>query len=335
MNVRRKRFLFYTLLAGVFTLLFLIFINVLNSSTAPILIEVQAEELIQSPVSTLIPVEVFSLPPDKPEQPLPAQVDTIPSPTPSVQVVTAPPQTTSVTVDTYMSNGVVTPSASYKVSIPVLNYHSVTIDSGNVVVISPAKLEAQMKYLHDHGYTPISLSTFIRLIENDSGLAVPQNPVLLTFDDGYVDNVEEAMPILAKYNFPATLFMSPGMVEDAGYLNWEQVKQLQQAGWDIQPHGMTHPHLPKLTAEQQAFEITEARKLIEEKLGTQADVFCYPYGEYNQTTLKVLKDHGFRYAFTIDQGYTTSQQSPFLLKRLFINGEEGLKAFINKLPKSK
>jgi peptidoglycan/xylan/chitin deacetylase (PgdA/CDA1 family) len=344
MNVRRKRFLFYTLLAGVFTLLFLFFISGLNSSTAPILIEVQAEELIHSSVSTPVPAEVSSLPPDKPEQQLPVQVDTIPTPTPSVQmdviptptiqVVTVPPQTTSVTVDTYMPNGVVTPSASSKVRIPVLNYHSVTMDPGNVVVISPAKLEAQMKYLHDHGYTPISLSTFIKLIENDSGLAAPQNPVLLTFDDGYVDNVEEAMPILAKYNFPATLFMSPGMVEDAGYLNWEQVRQLQQAGWDIQPHGMIHPHLPKLSAEQQAYEITEARKLIEEKLGTQADVFCYPYGEYNQTTLKILKDYGFRYAFTIDQGYTTNQQSPYLLKRLFIHGEEGLKAFINKLPKS-
>ncbi|KRF07257.1 polysaccharide deacetylase [Paenibacillus sp. Soil766] len=219
--------------------------------------------------------------------------------------------------------------------MPVLNYHSVTIDPGNVVVISPAKLEAQMAYLHDHGYTPVSLATFINLIENDNVQEVPNNPVLLTFDDGYVDNVVEAMPILAKYNFPATLFMSPGMVEDAGYLNWEQVKQLHEAGWDIQPHGMTHPHLPQLTAEQQAFEITEARKLIEEKLGTQADVFCYPYGEYSKTTLKILKENGFRYAFTIDQGYTTNQQSPYLLKRLFVNGEEGLKAFINKLPKTK
>ncbi|CAN7738955.1 polysaccharide deacetylase family protein [Paenibacillus sp. LjRoot153] len=351
MNVRRKRFLFYTLLAGLFTLLFLLVISALNSSTAPTLIEVQAEELSQSPVSAPVPVpfeEVSSVPPDKTEQPLPAQADTIPTPTPSVQmdmipaptptpfvqVVTAPPKTTSVTVDTYMPNGVVTPSASSKVSIPVLNYHSVTIDPGNVVVISPAKLEEQMKYLHDHGYTPVSLSTFIGLIENESGLTAPKNPVLLTFDDGYVDNVEEAMPILAKYNFPATLFMSPGMVEDTGYLNWEQAKQLHEAGWDIQPHGMTHPHLPRLSAEQQVFEITEARKLIEEKLGTQADVFCYPYGEYNQTTLKLLKEHGFRYAFTIDQGFTTNQQSPYLLKRLFINGEESLKAFINKLPKA-
>lgn len=344
MNIQRKRFLFYSLLAGLFTLLFLLVIIGLNPSSAPIDIEVQAEELIESPTPAQIEVPAFT--PDKLEQPVQVQPDTIPASTSSVQVDTVPTPTSSVQVDipptptpsvtavTYMPVVVATPSPS-KVSIPVLNYHSVTIDPGNVVVISPAKLLEQMKYLHDHGYNPISLTTFIGLIENESGLTVPEKPVLLTFDDGYVDNLEEAMPILAKYDFPATLFMSPGMVDHDGYLNWEQVEKLHEAGWDIQPHGMTHPHLPRLSAEQQALEITEARKLIEEKLGTQADVFCYPYGEYNQTTLKLLQDHGFRYAFTIEQGYTTNHQSPYLLKRLFINGEENLKAFIHKLSKTK
>lgn len=191
-----------------------------------------------------------------------------------------------------------------------------------------------MAYLHDHGYTPLSLETFIRLLEGDTSEKAPEKPVLLTFDDGYLDNYEQAMPILAKYGFPATLFVSPGMTEQDGYLNWEQIKKMQAGGWDIQPHGMSHPHLPKLTAEEQAYEIVEARKLIEEHLGTQADVFCYPYGERNKTTLKLLKQHGFRYAFTIDQGVASNEQSPFLLKRLFVNGEEDLQAF-DKLLKLK
>ncbi|MDR6553407.1 polysaccharide deacetylase family protein [Paenibacillus qinlingensis] len=344
MNIQRKRFLFYSCLAALLTLLSLFLLSGLNPSSAPVLLEVQAEELAASPQANQVEVPDFTE--DKLEQPSSVNVDTpstMPSETPPTPIATVtadttptpastltidtPPQKPSVTTNTYM------PSSS-KVSIPVLNYHSVTIDPGNVVVISPAKLEAQMKYLHDHGYTPISLSMFTDLFENKSGITAPNKPVLLTFDDGYIDNVEEAMPILAKYHFPATLFMSPGMVEDPSYLNWEQVKQLQEAGWDIQPHGMTHPHLPRLSAEQQAYEIKEARRLIEEKLGTQADVFCYPYGEYNQSTLKLLKEHGFRYAFTIDQGFTTNQQSPYLLKRLFVNGEESLKAFINKLQKT-
>lgn len=260
--------------------------------------------------------------------------------------IAAPKPSATVTSDTYVpapaptanpeAKGAVPPmikptTLPSKVSIPVYNYHSVTIDPGNIVVISPAKLEEQMAYLHDHDYTPVSLTTFVRLIEGEGSLAAHEKPVLLTFDDGYVDNYENALPILAKYSFPATLFISPGMIGQDGYLNWEQVKKLNDAGWDIQPHGMTHPHLPQLSEEQQTYEILEARKQIEEKLGTKADVFCYPYGENNKTTLKILKEHGFRYAFTIDQGFATNKQPPYLLKRLFINGEEGLKSFINKL----
>ncbi|WP_254777083.1 polysaccharide deacetylase family protein [Paenibacillus sp. yr247] len=283
-------------------------------------------------------------------------VSTKDKPTPSLEITPDHPlientdltMKSSVTLVTYVSAPVAaatpaakgadqptikpTPSAP-KVSIPVLNYHSVTIDPGNIVVISPAKLEEQMTYLHDHGYTPVSLATFISLIEGNGSAAAPEKPVLLTFDDGYIDNYEQALPILAKYAFPATLFISPGMVDQVGYLNWEQIKKLHEAGWDIQPHGMTHPHLPKLSANQQAYEILEARKQIEEQLGVKADVFCYPYGEFNKITLKILMDHGFRYAFTTQQGYATDQQPPYQLKRIFINGEEDLHSFIKKLPK--
>jgi peptidoglycan/xylan/chitin deacetylase (PgdA/CDA1 family) len=88
-----------------------------------------------------------------------------------------------------------------------------------------------------------------------------------------------------------------------------------------------------LAAKDQAFEITEAKRQIEEKLNIKSSVFCYPYGERNATTLKLLKDNGFRYAFTIDQGMTTRSQDPYLLKRIFVNGEETLEQWIAKLEK--
>ncbi|MDD9271038.1 polysaccharide deacetylase family protein [Paenibacillus sp. GCM10023248] len=257
----------------------------------------------------------------------PAELSLSPGSPLPVDMKPEPPAAVTVTAATYV------PKALKKVSIPVLNYHSVAIDPGNIVVISPDKLKEQMAYLHKQGYTPLKLDTFIRLLEGDDSLQVPEKPVLLTFDDGYIDNYEQAMPILAKYGFPATLFVSPGMTEQDGYLNWEQIRKLHEAGWDIQPHGMSHPHLPRLGADEQTYEIVEARKQIEAKLGTKADIFCYPYGEYNKTTLKILKQHGFRYAFTTEQGVATNQQPPYQLKRIFVNGEENLKAFAAKLPK--
>ncbi|MBE1441489.1 MULTISPECIES: polysaccharide deacetylase family protein [unclassified Paenibacillus] len=213
--------------------------------------------------------------------------------------------------------------------IPVLNYHSITVDPGNRATITPEKFEAQMMYLSENGFTPLSLRQFTDIMEGVE--SAPEKPVLLTFDDGYADNYEHALPLLKKLGFHATLFMSPGMVEDGYFLNWDQIKEMHEAGWDIQPHGMTHPHLPLLKKDKQEYEITEARRQIEEQLGTIADVYCYPYGEWNQTTLKILKDHEFRYAFTIEQGMTTSKQDPLKLKRIFVNGEEPIEKWIARL----
>ncbi|MCZ8517203.1 polysaccharide deacetylase family protein [Paenibacillus filicis] len=218
-----------------------------------------------------------------------------------------------------------TPPFLSKVSIPVLNYHSVTIQPGNRAAITPKKLEEQMQYLAEQGYTTLSLKEFIDIWEGR--VSPPTKPVLLTFDDGYKDNYTTAMPILKKYEFRATLFMSPGMVDDGYFLNWDEVKEMHQVGWDIQPHGMTHPHLPRLSAEKQEHEIMEGRHQIEEQLEITADVFCYPYGERNQVTLNILKENQFRYAFTIDQGKAAPDQNPLLLRRLFVDGEQGLSSF--------
>lgn len=218
-----------------------------------------------------------------------------------------------------------------KIRIPVLNYHSITVDPGNRATITPEKFEEQMRYLAENGYTTLTLQQFSDLLEGKE--TPPDKPVLLTFDDGYADNYEHAYPLLKKLGFHATLFMSVGMVEDGYFLNWEQLKEMREAGWDIQPHGITHPHLPRLNKEKQSHEILEARRLIEKQLGAKADVFCYPYGEFNKTTISILEENEFRYAFTIEQGMTESDQHPLKLKRIFVNGEESLDKWKYKLEK--
>lgn len=245
------------------------------------------------------------------------------SPLPAASDAAAP----SVTASVYNSGA----GSQKTVSIPVLYYHSVQVMPGSTAVVSPTKFTEQMQYLADNGYHPLTMAEFSAIMEGQA--AAPDKPVLLTFDDGYVDNHSTVMPLLSKLGFPATLFMSPGVMDDKRFINWDQAADLRDNGWDIHPHGMTHPYLTKLTAEEQAYEIMEARKQIEEKLGVTADVFCYPYGQYNNATLKILKDNGFRYAFTIDQGKTTPKQHPYKLKRVFVNGEEDLAALVRKLTK--
>jgi peptidoglycan/xylan/chitin deacetylase (PgdA/CDA1 family) len=273
---------------------------------------------IQTYESVSLSLAAFESIPDTVQSPSPAA--TLPQPVP---VMLEPPVTPTLPA---------TPVKPAKpVRIPVLNYHSITVDPGNPATITPQKFAAQMRYLSDNGYTALTLKQFADMMEYAA--AGPAKPILLTFDDGYADNYEHALPLLKELGFHATLFMSPGMVEDGYFLNWDQIKEMHEAGWDIQPHGMSHPHLPKLSAEKQTYEISAAKAQIEEMLGTAADVFCYPYGERNQTTLRLLKDYEFRYAFTIEQGLTTPEQDPFGLRRVFVNGEETIQAWRSRFEK--
>lgn len=215
------------------------------------------------------------------------------------------------------------------IAIPVLNYHSIGVEPGNTYVLHPDKFARQMDYLSAHHYTPLTLGDFARIIEKKQ--PSPERPVLLTFDDGYANNAEVAMPILQRHGFPATLFLSPGFIGQPGYLSWPQVQELSAAGWDIAPHSMTHPHLPQLSIEQQREEITESRRRIEQAIGKSADVFAHPYGEYNEDTLKILKEEEFRYAFTTKEGYASSNQSPYELSRIVVHGEDDFATWVQKL----
>ncbi|WP_244208992.1 polysaccharide deacetylase family protein [Paenibacillus ferrarius] len=221
---------------------------------------------------------------------------------------------------------------THGIQIPVLNYHSIGVESGNTYVLPPDEFARQMAYLAAQHYTPLTLGDFVRIIEKKQ--PSPPKPVLLTFDDGYANNAEVALPILQRYGFPATLFLSTGAVGQPGYLSWPQVQELSAAGWDIAPHGITHPHLPKVSREQQREELAESRQVIEHELGKRVDVFAYPYGEYNADTLKLLSELGYRYAFTIQEGWASSNQSPYKLRRLVVHEEESLEDWIQRLQRA-
>ncbi|TXK76937.1 polysaccharide deacetylase family protein [Paenibacillus sp. N3.4] len=219
----------------------------------------------------------------------------------------------------------------HEIAIPVLSYHSIGVEPGNTYVLPPDVFLRQMDDLAAQHYTPLTLEQFMSILEHKQ--APPLKPVLLTFDDGYANNAEVALPILKRHGFPATLFLSTGAVGQPGYVSWKQVQELAAAGWDIMPHGMTHPHLPQLSIDKQREEIKESRHLIEQQLGHRADVFAYPYGEYNEATKKILKDAGFRYGFTTQEGWASSDQSPLELKRLVVHAEEDFKTWIRRLAK--
>lgn len=218
---------------------------------------------------------------------------------------------------------------AHGIAIPVLNYHSIGVAPGNTYVLHPDVFTRQMDYLAAHHYTPLTLAEFASVLQRKR--PSPAHPVLLTFDDGYANNAEVALPILQGHGFPATLFVSTSLIHTLGYLTWPQIKELSAAGWDIASHTMTHPHLPKLSKKEQREEILQARALIEQELGKPADSFAYPYGEYNRATLKILKQAKFRYAFTTKEGWATNKQPPLLLHRLVVDSQKPFEYWVAQL----
>ncbi|QHW31780.1 polysaccharide deacetylase family protein [Paenibacillus rhizovicinus] len=214
--------------------------------------------------------------------------------------------------------------------IPVLCYHSIADNgAGNEYIVSPDAFRQQMAWLHDEGYRSIGMEEFGAILTGQE--ASTGKEVLITFDDGYKNNYTAAQPILKQYGFQATEFLVTNWVGGEAYLTWGQVKELHAAGWDIMAHTRTHPYLPLHTPKVQRDEIAGSKTAIEKNLGTSVTAIAYPYGLRSEETMRIAKQSGFAYGFTFDDGYTTSEQNPYLLKRLFISGDTDLAGFQRKM----
>ncbi len=134
-------------------------------------------------------------------------------------------------------------------NVPILMYHYIsTAPSANDKIrvglsVPPDMFDAQMKLLVDNGFTTISLFDLYNNLA--TGQPLPDKPIVLTFDDGYVDNYEQAFPILKKYNQTATFFVITGRADakDPAYMSWDMIAEMSRAGMDMQLHSKEHVDL--------------------------------------------------------------------------------------------
>lgn len=170
--------------------------------------------------------------------------------------------------------------------VPTLMYHAVGDDLWGFaeLFVSPAELEAQLQYLTENGYTTIHFSDL-------QAVDQIEKPVLLTFDDGYLDNYTELYPLLQKYNCKATVFVITDMIGvHEKYMTWEQAREMADSGLvSIQSHTASHPFLDALTREEQAEELRRSYDAIFEHLDREPYVLCYPTGHYNSDTLELME----------------------------------------------
>jgi peptidoglycan/xylan/chitin deacetylase (PgdA/CDA1 family) len=226
--------------------------------------------------------------------------------------------------------------------VAILNYHNVAHAPSGAALpklyVAPEEFARQMRWLKRLGLRGVSLSEGLWHLER----ARTRRVVVLTFDDGYADNLQYAAPILRELGFGATCFIVSGCV--GTYNTWDaeklhvrkplmdaqQLRSWLAAGFEIGSHTRSHPHLDELDDAQADAEIAGAKADLEHLTGTRIDHFCYPYGSVNARIATRAAAAGYRSAVTTQRGLARAADNRFLLPRVSINGGKGLLRFVLK-----
>ncbi|MFI5206018.1 MAG: polysaccharide deacetylase family protein, partial [Candidatus Paceibacterales bacterium] len=197
----------------------------------------------------------------------------------------------------------------YCLNVPVIFYHHIqplaeakTLGHAQLTVDSGI-FDSQMAYLVSHGYTTISADQLAQALVNH-GL-VPSKSIVVSADDGYDDFYTYAYPIIQKYGLTVNLAIPTGLLNNSGYMNWDQLKQMVGSGKIfVYNHTWSHANLVGASSEKAQYEVSTAKKQLSENLDRNSDVFFYPYGNENNAAIGTIKANGYNAAFTTIPGMT-------------------------------
>ncbi|MGP4090249.1 polysaccharide deacetylase family protein [Streptomyces sp. KR55] len=223
-----------------------------------------------------------------------------------------------------------------EVRVPILMYHSVATDPNDAtraLSVTPDAFARQMTVIGDLGLTPVTTADLAARWR--TGRPLPPRPVLVTFDDGYEGVHRHALPVLAKHGFPATLFVSTGWLRgayDTGggldrMLDWDQVRELADAGVEIGGHSHSHPQLDQLDDAALRFELTRCRDIVAGELGALPVSFAYPYGYSSRRVRQEVRATGYAQALAVGNDLARRRQGPYALRRVTVRRSTGLEEF--------
>lgn len=221
---------------------------------------------------------------------------------------------------------------------PILVYHQIlsagllSQHSSNIVL--PGQFERQMQYLHDRRYQCLTLADLLQ--PRSSRTHHPEKSFVLTFDDGYEDFFTEAYPILRRFGFSATIFLTTDFIGGRSrwegefgtpLLSWRQVRELVKAGFSFGSHSCRHPNLCNIPREQAWQELASSKQCLETELCQETQFLAYPFGESNRDIQEMACEASYRAAF----GVITGRYSHFNVWRRPCTPQDTLLTFSFKL----
>jgi peptidoglycan/xylan/chitin deacetylase (PgdA/CDA1 family) len=222
--------------------------------------------------------------------------------------------------------------------VPILMYHHIAVPPpgadvyGRDLSVLPDDFEAQLAYLHDNGYTSISLYDLQYALA--LGWPLPEKPVIFTFDDGYTDAYDNAYPLLKKYGFTGTFFIITDFVDNQypAYMSWPQIEAMARDGMDMEPHSRNHVDLDNRDRDYLVWQILGSRETLAAHIGHEPHFFAYPSGHYDNLTIQILKEANFWGSVTTAWGAQHTLDDMYEMTRMRVRGGEPLATFVAALP---
>ncbi len=226
--------------------------------------------------------------------------------------------------------------------IKVLMYHRIVhrrelCRSHPVTCVHVDQFARQMKLLDRWGFTTITIQDYLLFLRSELGL--PKKPIILTFDDGYLDTYEVAFPILQQYGMKAVVFALGDRQTSSNFwdndqqsrevplMNAHQFLELQASGFEIGSHSLRHPKLIELPRERSWEEISRSRMLLEIMLNSPVYTFSYPFGLLNETIKDMVVNAGYQAGCATFSGPARFGTDLFEIRRVSIEGTLGLFGF--------
>ena len=210
----------------------------------------------------------------------------------------------------------------------VLCYHIVESPQDPRMEISRETFLQQMRYLAMTGYTVVPLRDIYEYATGKK-TSLPKNAVAITIDDGWRSTYTEVFPELKRRHFPFTVFLYPQIIgKTAHAMTWKQVKEMADAGVDIESHSYSHPFLThryhpewddKQYSQWLARELRDSKRILERETGRTVSFLAYPYGEYDHHLLPRVVSAGYEAALTCDYGHVKRGSNPLRMKRVVVD----------------
>lgn len=213
--------------------------------------------------------------------------------------------------------------------IPILVYHHIRATSpypkstwSYKMSVSPQVFDAHMQWLHDHQYTSITLDTLVDRLQNK--VALPEKPVVITFDDNNLAQYELAVPVLEKHQLIGTFYIVSNRLDHKTFLSRDQIRDMVVRGMDIQSHSVTHSTLSNLPLKKLQWELAESKRALEELTGKPVRHIAYPSVGHNAQVRAQAKLAGYVTGAIMDPRAATPASDLFKLPRIMMTDDTKL-----------